>query len=39
MSAMTSMLDVLHRFGAAQKSLTTIDSVRGIATTEIGKPI
>ena len=39
MSAMTSMIDVLHRYGAAQKTLSTIDSVRGIATTELGKPI
>ena len=39
MSAMTSMIDVLRRYGAAQKTLSTIDSVRGIATTELGKPI
>jgi flagellar basal body rod protein FlgG len=39
MSAMTSMIDVLHRYGSAQKTLSTIDSVRAIATTELGKPI
>ncbi|MEI6740596.1 MAG: flagellar hook-basal body complex protein [Gemmatimonadaceae bacterium] len=39
MMAMTAMLDVLHRFGAAQKTLSTLDSVRGIATTEIAKPV
>lgn len=39
MSAMTAMIDVLHRYGAAQKTLSTLDSVRAIATTEIGKPI
>ena len=38
MLAMTSMIDVLHRYSAAQKTLSTIDSVRGIATTELGKP-
>lgn len=39
MSAMTAMLDVLHRFGAAQKTLSSLDSVRGIATTELAKPV
>jgi len=39
MFAMTQMIDVLREFSAAQKTMTTIDSVRGIATTEIGKPI
>ncbi len=39
MLAMTEMIDVLHRFGTAQKTLTTLDSVRGIATTELGKPV
>jgi len=39
MSAMTAMIEVLHRYGAAQKTLSTIDSVRGIATTELAKPI
>lgn len=38
MSAMTAMLDVLHRFGAAQKTLSTLDSARGIAVTELAKP-
>lgn len=39
MSAMTAMLDVLHRFGAAQKTLSTLDSARGIAVTELAKPV
>ncbi len=39
MSAMTDMIDTLHAYGAAQKTLSTLDSVRGIATTELGKPI
>jgi len=39
MLAMTDMLDVLHRYGAAQKTLTTIDSVRGIAVTDLAKPV
>jgi len=38
MSAMTAMLEVLHRYGAAQKTLSTIDSARGIAVTELAKP-
>ncbi len=39
MTEMTAMIDVLHAYGAAQKTLTTIDSVRGIATTELAKPL
>ncbi len=39
MSAMTAMLEVLHRYGAAQKTLSTIDSARGIAVTELAKPV
>ena len=39
MTAMTDMLSVLHRYGAAQKTLSTIDSVRGIAVAELAKPI
>lgn len=38
MSAMTQMLEVLHQYGAAQKTLTTIDAVRGIAVTDLAKP-
>lgn len=37
MTAMTAMLEVLHRFGAAQKTISTLDSVRGIAVNELGK--
>jgi len=39
MSAMTSMLELLHRYGAAQKALSTIDAVRGIAVTDLAKPV
>ncbi len=39
MSAMTAMLEILHRYGAAQKTLSTIDAVRGIAVTDLAKPV
>ena len=39
MAAMTDMLSVLHRDQAAQKTLTTIDAVRGIAVTDLAKPV
>ncbi|BAH37348.1 MAG TPA: flagellar hook-basal body protein [Gemmatimonas aurantiaca] len=39
MSAMTEMLTVLHRYGAAQQTLSTIDAVRGIAVTDLAKPV
>jgi flagellar basal body rod protein FlgG len=39
MTAMTDMLSVLHRYGAAQKTLSTIDSARGIAVNELAKPV
>jgi flagellar basal body rod protein FlgG len=39
MVAMSSMLEVLHRYGAAQKTLSTIDAVRGIAVTDLAKPV
>lgn len=39
MSAMTDMLEVLHRYGAAQKTLSTIDAVRGIAVNDLAKPV
>ncbi len=39
MEAMTSMLQVLHRFGAAQKTISTLDAVRGIAVNDLGKPV
>jgi flagellar basal-body rod protein FlgF len=37
MTAMTAMLEVLHRYGAAQKTISTLDAVRGIAVNELGK--
>ena len=39
MSAMTAMIEVLHRFGAAQKTISTLDAARGIAVSELGKPV
>lgn len=39
MTAMTAMIEVLHRYGAAQKTLSTIDAVRGIAVTDLAKPV
>lgn len=39
MDAMTSMLQVLHRFGAAQKTIVALDAVRGIAVSDLGKPV
>lgn len=39
MDAMTSMLQVLHRFGAAQKTISALDAVRGIAVNDLGKPV
>jgi flagellar basal body rod protein FlgG len=39
MSAMTDMIEVLHRYGAAQKTLSTIDAVRGIAVNDLAKPV
>lgn len=39
MAAMTAMLDVLHRYGAAQKTLSTLDSARGLAVTDLAKPV
>lgn len=38
MLAMTSMLDLLGKFTAAQKVLTTIDDARGRAVNEIARP-
>jgi flagellar basal-body rod protein FlgF len=39
MDAMTSMLQVLQRFGAAQKTIVALDAVRGIAVSDLGKPV
>ncbi|MCA0375392.1 MAG: flagellar hook basal-body protein [Gemmatimonadetes bacterium] len=39
MSAMTDMLAVLHRFGAAQKTISTLDAARGIAVTDLARPV
>jgi flagellar basal body rod protein FlgG len=39
MSAMTEMLEVMHRYGAAQKSIATLDAIRGIAANDLAKPV
>ena len=39
MAAMTEMLSVLHRYGAAQRTLSTLDSTRGIAVTDLARPV
>ena len=39
MRAMTEMIEVMHRFGAAQKTLSTIDAARGVAVTELARPV
>jgi flagellar basal body rod protein FlgG len=39
MAAMTEMLSVLHRYGAAQKTLSTLDAARGIAVSDLAKPV
>jgi len=39
MAAMTEMLSVLHRYGAAQRTLSTLDSTRGVAVTELARPV
>jgi flagellar basal-body rod protein FlgF len=39
MSAMTEMLEVMHRYGAAQKSIATLDSIRGIAVNDLAKTV
>lgn len=39
MSAMTDMLAVLHQYGAAQKTLTALDAVRGISVNDLAKPV
>lgn len=38
-AAMTEMISVLHRYGAAQKSISTLDEARGIAVTDLAKPV
>lgn len=39
MSAMTDMLAVLHRYGAAQKALTVLDAARGTSVNDLAKPV
>ena len=39
MKAMTDMIEVMHRYGAAQKSISTIDAIRGIAVNDLAKVV
>lgn len=39
MAAMTEMIEVMHRFGSAQKTVATIDSIRGIAVNDLAKVV
>lgn len=39
MAAMTQMIEVMQRYGSAQKSLATIDSIRGIAVNDLAKVV
>ena len=39
LTAMVDMIDVQRAFSTVQKALSTLDSARGIAVTELGKPI
>ena len=39
MSAMSEMIEVMQRYGAAQKSIATLDSARGIAVNDLAKPV
>jgi flagellar basal body rod protein FlgG len=39
MTVMTDMITVLRRFGEAQKLISTLDATRGIAVTELAKPV
>ncbi|MBI2797105.1 MAG: flagellar hook basal-body protein [Gemmatimonadetes bacterium] len=39
LTAMVDMIDVQRAFGTVQKALSTLDTVRGIAVTELGKPV
>lgn len=39
MAAMTEMVEVMHRYNAAQKNIATIDSIRGIAVNDLAKPV
>jgi flagellar basal body rod protein FlgG len=37
-SEMVDMISIQRAFTAVQKSMTTLDAARGIATTELGRP-
>ncbi|MEP6766992.1 MAG: flagellar hook-basal body complex protein [Gemmatimonadaceae bacterium] len=39
MSAMSEMIEVMQRYSAAQKSIATLDSTRGIAVNDLAKPV
>jgi flagellar basal-body rod protein FlgF len=37
-SEMVDMISIQRAFTAVQKAMTTLDTARGIATTELGRP-
>ena len=39
MATMSEMIEVMHRYGAAQKMVATIDSIRGIAANDLAKVV
>ena len=39
MAAMTQMIEVMHRYGAAQKAVASIDAIRGIAVNDLAKVV
>lgn len=39
MVAMTEMLEALRQYGSAQKTISTLDAARGIAVTDLAKPV
>ena len=39
LTALVDMIDVQRAFSTVQKALSTLDSARGIAVTELGKPV
>ena len=39
MATMSEMIEVMHRYGSAQKMVATIDSIRGIAANDLAKVV
>jgi flagellar basal body rod protein FlgG len=38
-SAMVDLIEIQRAYASVQKAITTLDGIRGVATTEIGKPV